>query len=123
MGKEEVGALVNPDVWAAVLLFLCAGAALFLLVCKVIGAVRELRRPAEDQQGAHEARERECDRKFANDNRILLRHDREIETLREGMQVLCEGQLAIVEHALHNGNADQLKEACSNLNKYLTRQI
>lgn len=123
MGKEEVGVLVNPGVWSAVLLFLCAGAALFLLVCKVIGAVRELRRPRETQQDAQEQKQRECDRKFENDNRMLMRHDMEIETLRKGMQVLCEGQLAIVEHALHNGNADQLKEACSNLNKYLTRQI
>jgi hypothetical protein len=123
MGKDEVSVLVSPEVWGVVLLFLCAGAALFLLVCKVIGAVRELRRPKETQQDAQEQKRRECDRKFENDNRMLMRHDREIETLRTGMQVLCEGQLAIVEHALHNGNADQLREACTNLNKYLASQI
>jgi len=40
----------------------------------------------------------------------------------KGFAVLCSSSLALVEHMLHNGNADQLEDAKESLIKYLTEQ-
>ena len=84
-------------------------------------AVKKLRRPKGDQPRGGVLPE--CDRKFDSDHRMLTRHDREISVIRDALQVLCSGQWALLEHALHNGNADQLQEASGGLRKYLEKRI
>lgn len=121
MGQEEIKTLFDAAAWEGAVVLLCAAAAGFLLVCKVIDAVKKLRRPKGDQP--REGVLPECDRKFDSDHRMLTRHDREINEIRDALQVLCSGQWALLEHALHNGNADQLQEASGGLRKYLEKRI
>lgn len=121
MGQEEIKTLFDAAAWEGAVVLLCAAAAGFLLVCKVIEAIKKLRQSRGEQ--AREGVQPECERKFDNDHRMLTRHDREIGEIRDALQVLCSGQWALLEHALHNGNADQLQEASGGLRKYLEKRI
>lgn len=41
-----------------------------------------------------------------------------IETIKDGMQVTADALTAILDHELHNGNADQMQKARDDLQKY-----
>ncbi len=53
------------------------------------------------------------------DKRRLDKHDKAIEALQEGQKVTCEGVQALLNHALHNGNSDEMQRASTDLNKWL----
>ena len=61
--------------------------------------------------------------KLANDKLRLDDHSEEIRELQESTQVLCNGVLALLDHELHNGNADQMTKARDDLLGYLSGQI
>ena len=62
---------------------------------------------------------RKCAEKLDNDKRRLDKHAQDIDDLREGQRNLCFGVQALLEHALHNGNADEMKAASDNIKKWL----
>ena len=73
-----------------------------------------------------EPRFADIDRKFANDKDAIDRHTRQIEALTsrsngydEGIKALSRGVLALLNHALHNGNTDELEKAQQGINDYL----
>lgn len=73
-----------------------------------------------------EPRFADIDRKFANDKDAIDRHTRQIEALTsrsdgydEGIKALLRGVLALLNHALHNGNTDELEHAQHGINDYL----
>lgn len=121
MGQEEIRTLFDAAAWEGAVVLLCAAAGGFLLVCKVIEAIKNLRRPRG--KDPLDGVQPECERKFDNDHRMLTRHDREIGEIREGLQVMCAGQRALLEHALHNGNAEELQQASGKLYSYLEKRM
>ena len=72
-------------------------------------------RPADDMIAKH-------GKMLATDKERLDRHEHEIGDLRGGQRVLMQGVQALLEHELHNGNADQMKEAADKLRKYLVNR-
>lgn len=64
-------------------------------------------------------RETSVDKMLATDKARLDAHEKEIAELREGQKVLCGGLQALLEHELHNGNADQMQKASDNLSEWL----
>lgn len=56
---------------------------------------------------------------LANDKTRLDKHDKAIDALQEGQKVTCEGVQALLNHALHNGNSDEMQKASTDLNKWL----
>ena len=73
-----------------------------------------------------EPRFADIDRKFANDKDAIDRHTRQLEALTsrsdgydEGIKALSRGVLALLNHALHNGNTDELEKAQQGINDYL----
>lgn len=46
-------------------------------------------------------------------------HARELEDLHAGQTELCRGVQALLEHALHNGNADEMQAASASIGKWL----
>lgn len=74
-----------------------------------------------------EPRFTEIDGKLANDKIRLDDYARKITLLEEqagtqeaGTRALCRGMLALLNHALHNGNKDEIEEASKAFNEYLT---
>lgn len=54
-----------------------------------------------------------------NDKRRLDNHAKAIDALQEGQKMTCKGVQALLNHELHNGNANEMQEASSELNKWL----
>ena len=81
----------------------------------VIGAINGvlgLTKPAREERA-------NIKRLLATDKARLDAHEKAIAELREGQKVVCGGLHALLEHELHNGNADQMQTASSDLTKWL----
>lgn len=72
-----------------------------------------------------EPRFKDIETKLNNDKNRLDNHETainnlngSIETIKEGMQVSCDALTAILDHELHNGNADQMQKARDDLQSY-----
>lgn len=68
----------------------------------------------------------ETDKKLANDKALLDAHTRQIsvmekrqDSMENGMKAQCRGVLALLNHELHNGNADEMEKAQAGMNDYL----
>ena len=51
--------------------------------------------------------------------RRLDKLENRADTVDQGQKVQCKALMALLEHELHNGNADQMHEASQELNDYL----
>ena len=128
---------VTPGMLWIALIVLIAGASLYVLY----GKVRETRsklKKMNDPEGkladeistkvleSLEPRFAEIDRKLSNDKAVIDSHTRQIDALssrtdgsEDGIKALSRGVLALLNHALHNGNSDELEHAQQMLNDYL----
>lgn len=59
--------------------------------------------------------------RLSNDNRRLNNLESKTIDISEAISVLCKGQLSMIEHMLHNGNAEQMSQARDELLNYLSR--
>ena len=66
-----------------------------------------------------EPRFAEIDRKLANDKQRIDALSAQTRDNEEGQRVLCRGVLALLNHALHNGNGDEMEKAQQSINDYL----
>lgn len=73
-----------------------------------------------------EPRFRDIDQKLSNDKATIDSHTRQIESLAKradgtdtGIKAINRGVLALLNHALHNGNTDELENAQKGINDYL----
>lgn len=132
---------VTPQMLWTALIVLIAGATLYVLYGKVVDTYRkqrEIKRSANDPgdkladeisakvMEKLEPRFLEINRKLDNDKAAISNHTREIDTLSKradssesGMKALNRGVLALLNHALHNGNANELEDAQKGINDYL----
>lgn len=51
--------------------------------------------------------------------REIDHHDDDLRDLHAGQSALCMGVQALIEHELHNGNEDDMKEASASIGKWL----
>ena len=51
--------------------------------------------------------------------RRLSMHQRDLEDLHKGQSVVCRGVQALLDHALHNGNTDEMQAASDGIGKWL----
>ena len=128
---------VTPGMLWIALIVLIAGASLYVLY----GKVRETRSKLKMMDDpavkladgistkvleSLEPRFAEIDRKLSNDKASIDSHTRQIDALssrtdgsEDGIKALSRGVLALLNHALHNGNSDELEHAQQTLNDYL----
>lgn len=73
-----------------------------------------------------EPRFQAIDQKLSNDKATIDSHTRQIESLAKradgtdtGIKAINRGVLALLNHALHNGNTDELENAQNGINDYL----
>ncbi len=62
-------------------------------------------------------------RKLDMDKRRLDGHDKAISDIRDSQQTMLTGVLALLDHELHNGNADQMQAARDEIMKFLQGHI
>lgn len=103
---------ITPDqLWNAIIVALALFAAI-VTVDKAIDIVKKWRAPTTDTA-----------KKLATDKQRLDDHDKAIEKLQESNQAICSALLALLDHELHNGNADQMQKARDTLMNYLQSLI
>ena len=86
-----------------------------ITVDKVIDIIKKWRTPSTDTVN-----------KLANDKKRLDEHQkelerqqREIDALKESNRVQSAALMALLDHELHNGNADQMQKARDDIMEYL----
>lgn len=62
---------------------------------------------------------KDLDDRIDNIERRLGEHDKAIKDLHDGQSVLCRGVQALLDHALHNGNDEEMKQASDGISKWL----
>lgn len=103
------------------LLVVVAITTLFILFVNAAEAMRKLKRPQEKKEDILESRQSECAKMFDRDFKRLNEHSERIEAVEETTRVLCTGMHALLEHELHNGNADEMRQASAALFDHLNR--
>lgn len=61
----------------------------------------------------------DINRKLGVDKLRLDGHDEKLADLKAGLMVTCAGVQALLEHELHNGNADEMTRASLNIDTWL----
>lgn len=74
---------------------------------------RDERKRQEQPTNALASSVSDINRKLDTDKRRLDGHEERIGGLRDGLMVTCAGVQALLEHELHNGNADEMTAAAS----------
>ena len=89
-----------------------------ITVDKVLDIVKKWRAPSSDVYT-----------KLSNDKQRLDEHEQQLQALKaeqlaqkENSRVQCAALLALLDHELHNGNADQMQAARDDLVKWLTNK-
>lgn len=102
-----------------VVLALCGGV---VTIDKAVDAVKKWRHPQMQKDAAQNAEIKKCLEKLERDNRRLDEHTESIKDLREGQRYLCLGVQALLEHELHNGNSDEMRDASQNIKAWLAER-
>ncbi len=88
----------------------------FLAICGAINVITATIKNIRELVGKPKATVKEM---LDADKRRLDKHDKAIEALQDGQRVTCEGVQALLNHALHNGNSDEMQRASTDLNQWL----
>lgn len=118
---NEVQALSGANI-SMFMVVLVALLGLFVLAGNVVDAARKMRKPRERKEEDLQTHQEACGKKFAADKRALDEHDQRIGTLEEGQCVICAALHELLEHELHNGNADKMQQASGDLFRYLNKR-
>lgn len=118
---DNVQALTGANL-TTFLLVLVALAGLFILFVNVVDAARKLRKPQERHEHDLVSHQEACEKKFAHDKRAIDDHAMRIDNLEAGQRVICAALHELLEHELHNGNADAMRKVSGDLFTYLNRR-
>ena len=99
---------LTPDQLTTTVTVLLALFAVLLTVDKVIDVIKKWSAPSSDTA-----------KKLAWDKDRLDEHEASIKMLQESSRVQCSALLALLDHELHNGNADQMEDARKGVLDYL----
>lgn len=113
---------VTPDMLWTFVLVLAAVCGFALTVTGLVKNIRDLRKPSKQREDERDA---EFRRYFDNDKRHIEEAERRLSSVEKRLtpleesekeqsldiQVLMSGVLALLDHELHNGNEDQMRDA------------
>jgi flagellar biosynthesis/type III secretory pathway M-ring protein FliF/YscJ len=117
---EAVQTVLNKDSLTGFLLVLIALMVLFLLVVQVAKAVKEVFvKPRTDDDQDYAKHCRDSEERFKRGERHIAENRDDIRDLKDGMRVSCLANMALLNHAIHNGNTAEMESASAELNKYL----
>lgn len=117
---EAVEQLINSNNIYTVAIFAIAALVLFLLIGQVVKLWRDLfGKPRENKQTDYEQHCRDAEERFKTGESHIEENRLDILDLKEGQRVTCIATLALLNHAIHNGNDEEMRAASASLNNYL----
>ena len=118
--EEAVKTLLDANVISGVALFAVALLALFLLVGQAVKMWKELfHKPKQDEVDSYAQHIKDSEERFKREERHIAENHDNIMDLREGLRVNCIANIALLNHAIHNGNTGEMEDALKELNGYL----
>lgn len=100
--------------------------AVTLVLCNIFSTLYTARKNAKALKAEHDAplraleeRMAKVEVKLSNDYIRFQEEERELMTMKSGLTVICQGVLALLNHELHNGNADEMQDALKGLNAWM----
>lgn len=116
---NELKAVMGGDVIWVVLACMLGACVVIATIGKAVEVVKSWRRSARERSGDVMT----C---LHNDKHRLDDHEARLKRLedgltdeQEGQRALMQGVMALLDHELHNGNADQMEHARDGINNYL----
>lgn len=88
-------------------------------IMSFVERLKKWRRPQEMRDENLSSQQEACRKKFDRDRVELDKHAERLDDLESGQAVMCNGIHALLEHALHNGNSDEMRAASAALFSYL----
>lgn len=98
--------------------YLIAGALLLILAANVVDAAKKLFAKKQPDNTLEQHCKDAEDRFKRGEKHIAENHDH-IADLKDGNRALCVAVMALLNHAIHDGNTDEMTNAYSGLNNYL----
>lgn len=118
--EEAVNTLLNVNAIAGFMVVVIAAIVLFLLGGQAVKMWRELfRKPKLDEDANFHRHVKDSSERFERGERSIAENHDNILDLREGLRVSCIANIALLNHAIHNGNTDEMTHALTELNNYL----
>lgn len=109
--------LLSKNVVMNVAAFLIAAMVLLILIAKAADAVKKLFGKKPDTSFKQHCEDAEA--RFKRGEKHIAENHDHIADLREGQRTLCVAVMALLNHELHNGNADEMRDASAGINNYL----
>lgn len=117
---EAVSTLLDVDAIYKFFLVVIALLVLFILIGQGIKLWRELfGKPKEEEDKAYADHLQESEKRFREMEQHIKENNDNIADLMEWLRVSCMASMALLNHAIHNGNTDEMEKASSELNTYL----
>lgn len=117
---EAVNTLLNVNAVTGFMGVVIAVTVLFLLGGQAIKMWRELfAKPKQDENACFDQHVKDSSERFERGERNIAENHDNILDLREGLRVSCIANIALLNHAIHNGNTDEMTHALTELNNYL----
>lgn len=103
---------VTPEQLMTTAYVLLAIFAAIVTVDKFFDIIKKWRAPSTDMA-----------KKLTDDETRLDEQEKAIRELQNSQKLLCTGVLALLDHEMHNGNDQQMKDAHDKLMEYLSGKI
>lgn len=118
--EEAVSTLLNVNAVTGFMGVVIAVIVLFLLGGQAVKLWRELFSKPKQAEDAHfDQHVKDSHERFERGERHIAENHDNIMDLREGLRVSCIANIALLNHAIHNGNTDEMTHALMELNNYL----
>ena len=92
---------------------------LFIGVGTAVKLWRDLRKPKDEEGDTIEKHIQDSEDRFLRGEKSIETNRQDIADLKEGLRVTCVANMALLNHAIHNGNTNEMIEASQGLNTYL----
>lgn len=96
---------------------------LFVLVGNVIKTYRDLKKPIDDDNNNIRTEVKELRHKIDRIETVVDEHGKEIDDIRHMNRIQCQSVRALLNHAIHDGNTDEMSKASTELDAYLNSKI
>ena len=118
--NDAVNTITDASAVSRFLLFVVALLVLFLLGGQAVKLWRELfHKPKKDEEHSYAQHLNDSEERFKRGERNIAENHENIMDLREGLRVNCIANIALLNHAIHNGNTGEMEGALKELNNYL----
>lgn len=120
---ENIKAIFENSNFLIFLIVLVAIMGLFVLVGNVIKTFREIKKPRDDERDNIKIEVKELRHKIDKIETVIDRHGEEIDDIRHTNRIQCQAVRALLNHAIHDGNSDEMQRAANELDRLLESRI